>query len=152
MKTLASILFLGWLFLFPTALFAELVADVDEGGVLTLESGKRVSLVGVTFDEEGVSVLRVLVRKKDVNLQLIARPKPVAQEAAYVYLQAKSMPFPFRQGEAPGEQEVLVNELLVKLGAAKVDVSQEFSRKAKFLKIQAEAEKKGLGVWSYEVS
>ncbi len=152
MKTLVSILFLGWFFLFPTALFAELVSDVDDGGVLTLESGKRVSLVGVTFDEEGVSVLRVLVRKKDVNLQLIARSTSAAQEAAYVYLQSKSMPFPFRQGEAPGEQEVLVNELLVKLGAAKVDVAQDFSRKAKFLKVQAEAEKKGLGVWSYEVS
>lgn len=152
MKTRLFLLLLAAFFLLPAVLFAELVTEVSEGGELTLESGKRVSLVGITLDEEGLSVLRVLVRKKDVKLQLIAQKKSTEQEAAYVYLQAKSLPFPFRQGEAPGENEVLVNELLVKLGAAKVDTAQDFSRKAKFLKVQAEAEKKGLGVWSYEVS
>ena len=109
-------------------------------------------LAGVLMDTEGVSVLRVLTQKQDLRFQLISNPVPGAKELAYAYLQTKFVKFPVTLNEVPGEQEILINEFLVKVGAAKVAEAQNFSRKAEFLKIQEEARKKGEGVWSYEVS
>ena len=137
---------------FSAPLFAEIVTEVGADGTLTLESGKRVSLVGVRMDDEGVSVLRVLVQKQDLKLQLIAGSAPGARELAYVYLQAKYLKFPSKLNAIPDEEEVLINEFLVKLGAAKVAETQDFRFKAKFLKVQEEAKKKGEGIWSYEIS
>lgn len=136
---------------FSSPLFAEIVTEVGADGTLTLESGKRVALVGIRMDDEGVSVLRVLVQKQDVKLQLIAGSAPGATELAYAYLQAKYLKFPTKLNQIPDEHEVLINEFLVKLGAAKVIETQDFRYKAKFLKVQAEARKKGEGVWSYEI-
>jgi endonuclease YncB( thermonuclease family) len=134
---------------FSGILFAEGVADVGADGTLVLADGKRVVLAGIQMDEEGVSVLRVLVRKQTVKLQLVGGAASGGKNAAYVYLQSKYVKFPGKSGEEPGEEEVLLNEFLVKIGAAKVVDSQEFSHKAGFLKSQAEARKKGEGVWSY---
>ena len=133
-------------------LFAEVVTDVAKDGTLTLADGKRVVLVGIQMDEEGVSVLRVLAHKQDVKLQLLTHVPVDGKKSAYVYLLSKSVKHPGKPGAMPGEQEVLLNEFLLEIGAAKVAETQEFSRKAKFLKIQAEARKKGEGVWSYAVS
>lgn len=134
------------------ALFAQVVNNVGADGTLNLADGKKVVLVGIKMDEEGISILRVLVEKQDVKLRLITGPSSSGKEYAYVYLQSKSVKFPEKLGDARGEQEVLLNEFLIKVGAAKVAESQNFSHKAKFLKVQAEAKKKGEGVWSYELS
>jgi len=144
-------LILPGLCVFSSILYAEIVTEVGTDGTLTLESGKRVALAGVQMDTEGISVLRVLVQKQDLRLQLIANPVAGAKDLAYAYLKTKSLKFPSKLNETPGEQEVLINEFLVKLGAAKVLENQNFSHKAKFLKVQEEAKKKGEGVWSYEV-
>ena len=143
--------FLLVLSLLPAVLFAEGVAEVANDGTLTLESGKQVYLVGLQMDSDGVSVLRVLTRKQDLKLQLIKSPTPGGREAAYAYLQAKYVKFPVKPNGVPDEEEVLLNEFLLKTGAAKVAEDQEFGRKADFLKIQEEAKAKGEGVWSYEV-
>jgi hypothetical protein len=138
--------------LFSSALCAEMVTEVGTDGTLTLESGKQVVLVGVQMDAEGISVLRVLAQKQDLKLQLIAHPVPGAKEFAYAYLKAKYLRLPAKPSEIPDEEEVLINEFLVKIGAARVAETQDFGRKEKFLKVQEEAKKKGEGVWSYEVS
>lgn len=145
-------LLLPGLCLFSSVLRAEIVKEVGTDGTLTLESGKQVVLVGIQMDTEGVSVLRVLARKQDLQLKLIANPVPGAKEFAYAYLKAKYLKFPAKPNEIPDEQEILINELLVEIGAAKVAETQDFGQKAKFLKVQEEARKKGEGVWSYEVS
>ncbi|MFH0984599.1 MAG: thermonuclease family protein [Candidatus Omnitrophota bacterium] len=137
---------------FSSVLYAEPVAAVENDGTLTLESGKKIFLVGLRMDSEGISVLRVLAQKQDLRLELIANPKPGAPEAAYAYLQAKYLKFPVKPNGIPDEEEVLLNEFLVKTGAAKVAEDQDFGRKPNFLKIQEEAKAKGEGVWSYEVS
>jgi hypothetical protein len=132
-------------------LFAEVVTEVGTDGTLTLESGKQVVLAGVRMDTEGISILRVLAQKQDLRVQLIASPAPGAKDFAYAYLKAKYLKFPAKPSDLPAEQEVLINEFLVRVGAAKVDESRDFSRKAAFLKAQEQARKKGEGVWSYEV-
>jgi hypothetical protein len=146
------LLFLPSLCVFSSVLSAQIVKEVGTDGTLTLEDGKQVVPVGVQMDSEGISILRVLVRKQDVKLQLIASAVPGAKEFAYIYLQAKYLKFPAKLNAIPDEQEVLINEFLVKIGAAKVSETQDFSRKTKFLKVQDEAKKKGEGIWSYEVS
>ena len=151
LKTRWLFLFLPGLCILSSALCAEVVTEVEADGTLTLASGKQVVLAGVQMDTEGISILRVLARKQDLKLRLIASSVPGAKELAYAYLQAKYLRFPAKLNETPGEQEVLINEFLVKVGAAKVDESQDFSHKAAFLKVQEEARKKGEGVWSYEV-
>ena len=137
--------------LFSSVLCAEIVTEVGTDGTLTLESGKQVVLAGVLMDMEGISVLRVLAQKQDLKLQLIINPVPGAKEFAYAYLKAKYLKFPAKLSDTPDEQEVLINEFLVKIGAAKVAETQDFGHRAKFLKVQEEARKKGEGVWSYEV-
>jgi endonuclease YncB( thermonuclease family) len=104
------------------------------------------------MDDAGISVLRVLAQSQDLKFQLLAQPAPGGKEYAYAYLQAKYVKFPAKLRDIPDEQEVLLNEFLVKIGAAQVDESQDFSHKTKFLKVQAEAKTRGEGVWSYEVS
>lgn len=148
----------GLFFLLPglcvlsSVLCAEVVTEVGTDGTLVLESGKQVALAGIQMDTEGISILRVLARKQDLKFQLIASPVPGAKEFVYAYLKAKYLKFPSKPREIPDEQEVLLNEFLVKIGAAKVAEAQDFRHKAKFLKVQAEAKKKGEGIWSYEVA
>lgn len=152
-RTRWLLLFAPCLCVFSSVLCAEIVTEVGPDGTLTLASGKQVVLVGIQMDVEGISVLRVLAQKQDLKFQLIThRSAPGEKEFAYAYLTAKQLKFPAKQDEAPGEREVLLNEFLVKTGAAKVDERQDFSRKAKFLKVQEQARKKGEGIWSYEVS
>ena len=155
MSSKKNILVLGLLVLWaglPTTLRAEVVSEVETDGTLALESGKRVFLAGIQMDTEGVSVLRVLAQKQDLRFKLIAHPAPGTKQLAYAYLKAKSVRFPAKLNEVPGEREILLNEFLVKIGAAKVAETQDFSQKAKFLKVQEAARKKGEGIWSYEVS
>ena len=135
-----------------SAASAEIVKDVGADGTLTLESGKRVALAGVQMDTEGVSVLRVLAQKQDIRIQLLSNTTPGGKHSAYAYLLAKYLKFPVKPTGISDEQEILLNEFMIKIGAAKVADTQIFSHKAKFLKVQAEAKRKGEGVWSYEAS
>lgn len=153
MKKTVLVLMAGLLLMgTPELVRAEVVTGVSADGTMTLADGKQVVLAGVQMDAEGASVLRVLAQKQDLKFQLLARPAPEGKEYAYAYLQAKYVKFPAKLQDTPDEQEVLLNEFLVKVGAAQVDESQDFSHKTKFLKVQEEARKKGEGVWSYEAS
>ena len=136
----------------PPVLQAEIVTEVGVDGTMTLADGKRVVLAGVKMDSEGASVLRVLAQRQDLKFQLLAQPAPDGKEYAYAYLKAKYVKFPAAMHDVPSEKEVLLNEFLLKIGAARVDEGQDFSQKVKFLKVQEEAQKKGEGVWSYAAS
>jgi len=136
--------------LVPAALFAEIVSEVSPDGVMALEDGKKVSLAGVQMDAEGASVLRVLTSKQDVRIEILKTVRDQkGGECAYAYLKAKSIKMPFKNAEVTGEEEVLLNEFLLELGAAKVDATQDFAKKSRFLAIEEKAKKKGEGVWSY---
>ena len=128
---------------------AQVVREVGRDGILTLEGGKQVVLAGIQMDADGISVLRVLAQKQDLKFQLLSKSAPGAKESAYAYLQAKYLKFPVTPKGVSGEQEILLNEFLVKIGAARVAEAQDFSHKARFLKVQAEAKRKGEGIWSY---
>lgn len=133
-------------------LHAVVVTEVGPDGTLTLEDGKQVTLAGIRMDAEGISVLRVLARKQDLKFQLLTNFAGNATESAYAYLQSKHVTFPVKPEKVPDEQEILINEFLVRIGAARVDDAQDFSHKDRLLKAQEEAKKRGEGIWSYEIS
>lgn len=136
--------------LMPPVLFAEIVKEVSPEGVLIMEDGRKFALAGVVMDAEGASVLRVLAQKQDVRLEVLNSVKAAdGGECAYAHLTAKAQSFPSGSGKTAGEEEVALNEFLIRTGSAKVDASQDFARKEKFLKLQEEARRKGEGVWSY---
>ena len=130
---------------------AMIVEKVGSDGRLTLEDGNQVSLAGIKMDAEGASILRVLAEKQNVQIVIL---KTVQDDkggnSVYAYLNAKSITLPFTESGLEGQEEILLNRFLVRLGAAKVDETQEFAKKDEFLKVQSEAKKKGEGVWSYE--
>ena len=152
MKLKNKILVLGVVALLaalPAVLHAEVVTEVGADGTLKLESGKQVVLAGIQMDADGISVLRVLAQKQDLKFQLLSNSAPGAKESAYAFLQAKYLKFPVKPKGSSDEQEILLNEFLVKIGAARVAEAQDFRHKARFLKAQAEAKRKGEGIWSY---
>ncbi|HNX68748.1 MAG TPA: thermonuclease family protein [Candidatus Omnitrophota bacterium] len=128
---------------------AETVEDVTSDGTLVLSGGKKVVLAGIRIDPEGISVLRVLVKKQDLRLDQATVPPPDASQAVYAYLKAKSLTFPAKPQDVSEENEILLNGFLLSLGAARVAEAEQFEKKAEFMELQAEAKKKGEGVWSY---
>lgn len=144
------LLFAFSIFFFSGLLHAAVVEEIGPDGALILEDGKKLSLAGVQMDEEGISVLRVLAHKQDVRSEILQTVRDDrGGECAYVYLNTKSIKVPFKTSAVTGQKEVMLNEFLISLGAAKVNEAQEFSKKSMFLKAQEEAKKKGEGVWSY---
>lgn len=131
--------------------WAEVVKEISPEGTLTLASGEKVALAGVQFDPEGISVLKVLANKQDLRMERLSDSEGGAQVYAYVYLRAKFLPIPFKPSNAVGEEEILLNEFLLQIGAARVVEDREFKKKQQFLEIQEKAKKKGEGIWSYAV-
>ena len=132
------------------AAYAITVEKVTPDGHLILADGKQIALAGIRMDAEGASVLRVLAEKQNVRLEILRTVSGAqGEETAYAYLNAKSIPLPFKETDLAGQERILLNRFLIRLGAAKVNEAQEFSKKADFLRIQAEAKRKGEGVWSY---
>ncbi len=146
------IFFLCWgsMLAWSPVLFAELITDVSAEGILTLEDGKRVSLAGVVLDAHGASILRVLAHRQNASVEVLREMRSAdGGECAYVYLKSRSLDFPFTAGRTADERDMMLNEFLLRLGAARVDEGQAFAQKKKFLLIQEEASKKGEGIWSY---
>ncbi|HQB12335.1 MAG TPA: thermonuclease family protein [Candidatus Omnitrophota bacterium] len=151
-RMLWRILFLclGVMLAWSPVSFAELITDISAEGVLTLEDGKRVTLAGVVLDAYGMSILRVLAHRQNANVDVLREASGAdGCERAYVYLKSRSLDFPFAAGRSADERDMMLNEFLLRLGAARVDESQTFSQKKKFLLIQEEASRKGEGIWSY---
>jgi hypothetical protein len=138
--------------LFFGPLLAETVVDIAADGTLTLASGKHVTLAGILMDTEGISVLKAVAAKQDVRIEEISASALSARSFAYAFLETRFMKFPNLLGAAANTEEVMLNEFLIRTGAAKVDKNQEFAKKQDFLELQSEAKIKGEGIWSYEDS
>lgn len=154
--TVSKAVVFGCLILFAAAspLFAETVQSVDaQDGGLLLQDGRKVYLAGIQLDEQGVSIVRVLTEKQNIRIkELLGLTPPDGKTLIWAYLDTRSLKFPPGARESVVEREVMLNEFLIRIGAAKVSEGQEFDRKKNFLKFQDEAKKRGEGVWSYEKS
>ncbi len=141
-----------FIFCFFPPLRAEVVKEISPDGTLTLDSGEKVTLAGILMDVEGISVLKALAGKQNVRFEKVPILEEQSRALAFVFLEAKSVKFPSQASGAADAEEVMLNELLLKIGAARVAENQTFTAKERFLQLQQIAMKKGDGIWSYEGS
>jgi hypothetical protein len=133
--------------------FALQVKSLHPKGILELDNGEQTSLAGLLIPEESLSLLSVILSQKDLEFNAEDSDdykKPGEPKAGYFYVNTIEMNFPFKPEDKPKETKVMVNELLLSLGLARVDAEKQFKHREKFLEIETEARTRGMGVWSYE--
>lgn len=133
--------------------FAQEVKTIHPTGILEFENGEQVSLAGVIIPVESLMLLSVIVSGKNLSVQTETSGDYEKQEnpkAAYLYVKTFELDFPFKPQSEPKESHVMINQLLLSLGLARVDGDKIFKHREQFLKIEAEARTQGHGIWSYE--
>ena len=142
----------------PHYAFAERIKAILEDGGLQLESGDRIILEGIQLAPEAIPILSILVLQKEVELEYEFSPSKGLNTdkdlpAAYLFVKTSELDFPFnKQAAGMRKKRVMVNELLLKLGAARVAKDAVFKSKEGFTQLESVARKKGEGIWSYELS
>lgn len=130
------------------------VAEIEKDSALKLDNGKKIILAGIELPEESMSLLGVLVGGKDVEYASdpkTAEPSPTAVSPSYLYVNTSEIELPFAQAVAAREKKIMINELLVAIGAARVLRNLDFEHKASFIELEDKARRDGQGLWSYEV-
>ena len=130
------------------------VRAIRADGTLELANGDTIRLGGLRLTSEAVHFLSPLLAGKEIELEydpLWGVPSgPPVPKPAYVFVKTQELDFPFSPRASPRQKSVMVNQLLLGMGVARVDKSLRFKRRDEFFKIEAEARQKGEGLWSYE--
>lgn len=142
--------------LIPSLLASESskVKSIEKNAVLRLENGALVRLAGLELPDESVPLLGVLLGGKEVEVAADTRgqePSQDAPKASYLYVNTSEIDVPFAEAVPAREKKIMINELLVAIGAARVLHHAEFDQKEMFLKLEDKARQDGQGLWSYEV-
>jgi|GEM_PF-878694 len=143
-------LIISW-FLFVPAARAEQVVALKPDGVIKLNDGRAVRLAGVELSPESTSLLAVLLGGREVEIEELPEdgiktvPGPV-----FVYVKTSEIPKPHPVEIKAHEKKMMVNELLLQLGSAKMIENECGKHCGDFEKAQSEARSKGHGIWSYE--
>lgn len=132
------------------SLQAERVTSLSLDGVLELESGKKVILAGVELPVESFSLLTVLLSGKNVEVEAAVEGPVNGPVPVYMYVQTSQVDLPNPADGKPEEEKVMINELLIKLGAAKVSGVPGGKHFDVFKKAEDKARESGQGIWSYE--
>lgn len=133
---------------------AARVAGIEKDASLKLDNGKKILLAGIELPEESMPLLGVLVGGKDIEFSgdsASAELPPDAVAPSYLYVNTSEIELPFAQAVAAREKKIMINELLVAIGAARVLRNLEFEHKAAFIELEDKARLDGQGLWSYEV-
>lgn len=131
------------------------VAGIEKDASLKLDNGKKVQLAGVELPEESMPLLGILVGGKDVEVAGDSKTGELSAGEvipAYIYVQTSEIELPFAQAVAAREKKIMINELLVAIGAARVLRSLDFEHKTVFIELEDKARLDGQGLWSYEVT
>lgn len=148
------VLMIGSLTLTASDAYAEQVISKGDGNVFTLESGAKVSLAGLEIPVESHSLISVLLAKKEVKIRPDQMLSDVSMnpsvQPVYLYVNTSELAFPFADALNTKNKKVVVNELLLAMGAAFVQTERDFELKEHFLEIQEQAKTEGKGIWSYE--
>ncbi|MBI3313848.1 MAG: thermonuclease family protein [Candidatus Omnitrophica bacterium] len=128
------------------------VHKISDEGLIVLKSGTELRLAGLVLTPESFPILQsLLVHKQHVSLEYEKSPmndslaKPV-----YVYAETAEAEMPLKPDVHPRKKKILVNALLLSLGAARVDTRQNFKKKKDFIQLEAKARTEGQGIWSYD--
>ncbi len=139
-------------FSFLPPVFAERVSAIEKEAVLRLESGGRVFLAGLDLPEESIPLLSILLSGKDVEIsgdQKNTAPEAGLPAPSYLYVKTSEIELPFANAVPATEKKVMINELLVAIGAARVKTELEFDHKQDFILLEEKARVAGQGLWSY---
>lgn len=129
------------------------VESISEEGIIVLNNGLHIQLAGLVLAPESAPILHALLRNKIVQIKYENSLRQAASHSpqpAYVFVETKEAAIPLRRGAAVRKKRVMVNELLISLGAAKVAGGINFKKRKDFLKLEAKARAEGEGIWSYE--
>lgn len=156
MKNKRTVLLLTVLqIVFSSYIYAEKVRAVLEDGQLELEDGRKVILAGILSppSPEGIRMLPLLLAGREVKLEFDSKLQKAAGESAplpvYLYVTTTEISLPYSFGDQPRDQKVMVNELMLATGAARVDENLNFKWKDRFVQTEESARQKGEGIWSY---
>ena len=142
--------FIFSLFLNSTPSFADSVRSVSAEGLIETVKDKRYLLAGIELVPEGYPILLTLLAGQDISVQKAPDLDALEAEAkyAYIYVKVRETMLPAEIRFEFRENRVMVNELLVSFGAARV-MEADFKRKPRFLELEDLARLKGEGLWSY---
>lgn len=101
---------------------------------------------------ESLRLLPALVSGQKIELEFELDPstrRANGISAAYLYVDTREIDIPVFEGVEPRENKVMLNELLVSMGAAKVNLAESFKHKKKLAQLQEASKVTGQGIWSY---
>lgn len=136
----------------PSVSFADEVKKVYPDGRIELSDGELVELAGIKLTPESVKLIPMLLAGQSVRVDYakeFRNENPQTLKQTYLYLKVKELEFPLGASAKPNQSKVMINELLLEMGAAWVLIDIPFSKQKKFLEIQERAKATGQGVWSY---
>ena len=152
-KIIFALGFVLFLFFLPVLGYALQVKKLLPSGRMMLDDGKEIRLAGILSESEAQSTLSVILAGKDIKIEeekAVSDPTHSGARYCYVYVNSLELELPFRPNQSPRESKMMVNEILISQGLAKVDTSQDFKHKQHFLELEALTRAKGSGLWSYE--
>jgi len=132
---------------------ADRVKLIRPDGSLVLEDGDHVVLTGIELSPEAHRILPILVAEKDVKIDLdpyIKKQRLGGPMSVYLYLETEEIKAPYDPASEPRQKKIMLNKLLITMGAARVQEGLDFRLKDEFMDLQIEAKIRGQGIWSYE--
>jgi len=136
--------------------YAEKLTEIRENGSLVFDSGKHCAFAGLNLTHEANSMLASLLSGKEISIEeeilledlaLGGTHRPIP---SYLFVETESVSLPFDPVEEHIHQRVMINEMLIKVGAATVNDERNFKHLQAFLALQEQAKNEGQGIWSYE--
>ncbi len=134
---------------------ADRVSNVDAVGIVETDRGTRLKLAGIEIPVEARALLSVLLDGKELEYNREPALPPDSQTGAipvYLFVKTRQISVPLDNRSKLSQSKVLVNEMLLSLGAAQVVKQEVFKLKSRFLETQERARANGAGIWSYELS
>lgn len=133
---------------FENNLQAANVKIIHEDGTLELQSGEKINLAGIELAPESLRLLPPLLAGREVDIEYVHHPGIPTKTLAYLYVTTPIAHLPLASQTKPEEKKIMINEFLISIGAAKTS-KLEGKHKDRFEKIEAEAQRSGQGIWSY---
>jgi hypothetical protein len=154
---IGSLLFIFLLFAVPIHAFAEKIKSLKSDGSFVLDNKDQesVRLAGLALAEESLPLVATLLAGKEVDIsedKNLAKESPEKIKPVYLYVKTKELDLPFELADKPRESKIMVNELLILMGAARLDEERPFKERELFLKAESRAKERGEGIWSYDPS
>src|SRR3989338_4533010 len=138
----SRIIILLFVLIWPADGFCARVKGIHSGTEFELDDGRRIRLAGVDVSAEGRRMLPALVGGRDVEIDEDSGTDELKGgniPAAYVYVRINELIISGDKKRNESERRIMINELLLETGAAKVAAGADFKKREKFNVIEQAA-------------